>query len=64
MVYLPTENWKSNNGYFDQVTVNKTPDFAATHEYFVGEATNSTIDAQRASGEGWCSETFYNESQK
>jgi hypothetical protein len=64
LVYLPAEICESHDGYFDQVTVNKTPDFAATHENFVGEATNSTFDAQGASGEGYCSETFYNESQK
>lgn len=55
LVYLPAKSWKSNDGYFDPVTVNKTPDFAATREYFVGEATDSTFDAQRASGESWCS---------
>lgn len=64
LVYLPAEICESIDGYFDQATVNKTPDFAATREYFIGEATNSTFDVQGASGEGWCSETFYNESQK
>lgn len=64
LVYVPAESCESIYGYFDQVTVNKTPDFAATREYFIGEATNSTFDAEGASGEGWCSETFYNESQK
>ena len=64
LVYLPAESSKSKDGYFDQVTVNEAPDFAATREYFVGEATNFTFDTQAASGEGWCSETFYNESQK
>jgi len=64
LVYLPPESCESIDGYFDPVTVNKTPDFAATREYLLREATNSTFDAQGASGEGYCSETFYNESQK
>lgn len=61
--YLPEENWEVNDIFFDQVTVTEPLDFAATHKYLVEEATNSIFDAQ-TSGEGSCTETFYNESQK
>ncbi|HIH92971.1 TPA: hypothetical protein HA338_02670 [Methanosarcina acetivorans] len=61
--YLPAEDWEVNDVFFDQVIVTETPDFAAIHKYLVKEATDSTFDAQ-TSGEGWCTETFYNESQK
>lgn len=61
--YLPKENWEVNDIFFDQVTVTEPLDFAATRKYLVEEATNSIFDAQ-TSGEGSCTETFYNESQK
>lgn len=61
--YLPAEDWEVNDVFFDQVIVTETPDFAAIHKYLVEEATDSTFDAQ-TSGGGWCTETFYNESQK
>lgn len=61
--YLPAESTEGNDINHFEVTVNKTPDFSAIHKHLVEESTNSTFDVQ-TSGEGWCSETFYNESQK
>ena len=61
--YLPEENWEVNDIFFDQVTVTEPLDFAATRKYLVEEATDSIFDAQ-TSGEGSCTETFYNGSQK
>lgn len=61
--YLPAEDRERDDIYFNEVTVNKTPDFAAIRKHLLEEATNSTFDAQ-TSGEGWCQETFYNDSQK